>query len=330
VSSPNAGTSYNWLESVTCTSGSECWAVGSYIGAGNKTLIQRWDGSAWSITSSPNASCIYDSSLRGITCASASACFAVGYYWDNQAGNDTLIERWDGNAWSIVASPNNGSAENNPINNNFLADVACGAATDCVAVGQRSALNSNGKVVTQTLSEHYSVPPVTPTSIVSRKADGSVGTYDIDLRNNPIECRSGGANGDYTIVFNFADALTNVGAASLTSGTGSISNAAIGADPHEYVVDLTGVANAQTITVSLANVNDSVGNSSASVSGTMRVLVGDTTNDGVVNSADIGQTKSQSGQSVSASNFREDVTADGSINSTDISLVKSKSGTALP
>ena len=62
----------------------------------------------------------------------------------------------------------------------------------------------------------------------------------------------------------------------------------------------------------------------------MGVLVGDTTGDRSVNSADISQTKSQSGQAVTTSNFREDVTADGSINSADISLVKSKSGTALP
>jgi hypothetical protein len=62
----------------------------------------------------------------------------------------------------------------------------------------------------------------------------------------------------------------------------------------------------------------------------MSVLVGDTTADASVNSADISQTKSKSGQGVDSSNFRSDVTADGSLNSADISLVKSKSGTALP
>jgi hypothetical protein len=61
----------------------------------------------------------------------------------------------------------------------------------------------------------------------------------------------------------------------------------------------------------------------------MGVLLGDTTGDAVVNSTDIAQTKSQSGQTQTASNFRQDVTADGNINSTDIALVKSKSGTGL-
>ncbi|MEY2545142.1 MAG: hypothetical protein QOG48_259, partial [Verrucomicrobiota bacterium] len=52
--------------------------------------------------------------------------------------------------------------------------------------------------------------------------------------------------------------------------------------------------------------------------------------DGIVNSTDISQTKSKSGQVVGPSNFRNDVTFDGNLNSTDISLVKSKSGTGLP
>jgi hypothetical protein len=62
----------------------------------------------------------------------------------------------------------------------------------------------------------------------------------------------------------------------------------------------------------------------------MGMLIGDTTGDGNVNSADISQTKSKSSQGVDATNFRNDVTLDGSFNSADISLVKAKSGTALP
>jgi hypothetical protein len=92
---------------------------------------------------------------------------------------------------------------------------------------------------------------------------------------------------------------------------------------------LTGVPNAQFTTVQLTGVIDSNG-STGNVSGSMGVLVGDTTADGSVNSTDIAQTKSQSGTLVTNSNFREDVTTDGNLNSTDIGLVKSKSGTALP
>jgi hypothetical protein len=174
--------------------------------------------------------------------------------------------------------------------------------------------------------------PVSLTSVVSRKTHGSAGTYDVDLTNGSgIECRSGGTNGDYTIVFSFANPLTSIDSSSVTSGTGSVASSTIdSSDAHNYVVNLTGVANAQTITVSLTNVTDSVDNFSPAAAGSMKVLLGDTNADGFVNSADIGQTKSQSGQPVTSSNFREDMNEDGFINSADIGLVKSKSGTALP
>lgn len=169
-------------------------------------------------------------------------------------------------------------------------------------------------------------------SVVSRKTHGSVGTFDIPLTGNrSVECRSGGATGDYTLVFSFANTLTSVGGANVSSGTGSVASSNIDSnDAHNYIVNLTGVANAQTLTVSLSNVTDSTGNSSSTISGSMGVLIGDTNADRSVNSGDISQTKSQSGRFVTGANFREDATADGSINSADVSLVKSKSGTSLP
>jgi hypothetical protein len=145
-----------------------------------------------------------------------------------------------------------------------------------------------------------------------------------------IECRSGGASGNYTLIFTFANTLMSVGGASV-SGTGSVSSRNIDSnDAHNYIVNLTGVTNAQVITVSLSNVTDSAGDFSSAVSASMGVLIGDTNADGFVNSADISQTKSQSGNAVTSANFREDVNTDGFLNSADISLVKSKSGTALP
>ena len=182
-------------------------------------------------------------------------------------------------------------------------------------------------------------PPVQLVSVMSRKTHGNAGTFDIVLDCPPcaglappgVECRSGGPNGDYTIVFSFSSTLTTVGAANVTNGTGSISSSGIDSDDaHNYIVNLTGVADAQVVTVKLANVYDSAGNGSNAVSDTIRVLIGDTNADTFVNSGDISQTKSQSGVAVTSANFREDVNCDGFINSADISLVKAKSGTALP
>jgi hypothetical protein len=104
-------------------------------------------------------------------------------------------------------------------------------------------------------------------------------------------------------LFTFANILANVASAKVTSGTGTVSSSAIGSDTHQYVVNLTGVANAQVIPVSLTNVYDSAGNRTAAISAPMGVLLGDTTGDNSVNSADISQTKSQSGNPVTNSNF---------------------------
>src|SRR5205807_6917057 len=101
VSSPNTtSTQRNFIQAVTCASPSECWAVGYYYsGSAWQTLIDRWDGTAWTIVTSPNTQSNF---LLGVTCGSASECWAIGFY----SGAQTLIERWDGTAWAIVSSPN--------------------------------------------------------------------------------------------------------------------------------------------------------------------------------------------------------------------------------
>ena len=165
------------------------------------------------------------------------------------------------------------------------------------------------------------------TSVVSRKTHGGAGTFDLDLpeTGSPgIECRSGGPTNDYALVFTFAKNVT-VQNAAVSSGAGT--SLSFSVSGKIVTVNLTGVANAQTIVVTLSNVND--GTNISDVEATMSVLVGDTTANGSVNSSDISQTQSQSGQPITSANFREDVTVNGTINSSDISLVQSQSGMAL-
>ena len=152
------------------------------------------------------------------------------------------------------------------------------------------------------------VPPITPTQVVSRKVHGGAGTFDINLplTGNPgIECRSGGATNDYQVVVNFTKAVT-VAQASVTSGTGSVAGTS-GNGTTALTVNLTGVTNAQTISVTLFGVND--GTITNNITTTMAVLVGDISYNGAVNSSDVSQVKLQSGQPVTSSNFRTDVNA---------------------
>ncbi len=207
-------------------------------------------------------------------------------------------------------------------------------ATSAGQTGGVDELDTIGLVAQFGTNTSPGVTPVHVITVVSRKMHGGAGTFDVDLpmSGQPgIECRSGGANGEHTIVFTFGDTLTQVDGATVTSGTGSVNNSMIdSADSHRYIVHLTGVANTQTITVTLTNVTDSAGDSSSGVSASMSVLAGDSTANGSVNSGDIAQIKSESGQAVTATNFREDLNADGAIDSSDIAFAKSKSGAGLP
>ncbi|HJT45330.1 MAG TPA: PKD domain-containing protein [Chthoniobacterales bacterium] len=164
---------------------------------------------------------------------------------------------------------------------------------------------------------------------VSRKIHGNVGPLDLilPLTGAPaIECRTGGANGNYQVIFVFPDTLTSVG--SVTTSAGTVASSGVGLDTHQFIVNLTGVPNAQYVTVTLNNAHS--GNRSGNVAVTMGVLFGDANGDKFCDAVDTSQTKSQSGHAVTTSNFREDVNADGFIDAVDTSLVKSKSGTALP
>jgi hypothetical protein len=174
--------------------------------------------------------------------------------------------------------------------------------------------------------------PVQLTGIASRKIHGGATTFDVDLGLNGtgVECRSGGDNGDYTVVFTFADTLTNVSGASIGGGTAAISSDGIGADPHEYIVNLTGVTNQQRVTVTLNSIQDSVGHFSSTMSGTMPVLLGDVNGNGNVAGSDVNLCKAQVGLELSLDNFRTDVNTNGSVTGSDVNVIKAQVGGGLP
>ncbi len=169
-------------------------------------------------------------------------------------------------------------------------------------------------------------------SVVSRRIHGGAGTFDISLPltgGRGIECR--GTSGSYSVIFKFSNPISGVGAATVTSGVGLVTSNFVGADPHEYVVNLQGVASQQNITISLSSVVDTAGHViAASVPVTMGVLPGDTNGDGFVNAGDSLQTRNRSGQASTNANFRSDVNIDGFINSGDTTVVRNRSGNFVP
>lgn len=133
VTTPNpAGTTFPYFAHVTCTSATNCFAVGSDGGSPlHKTLVERWNGTVWAIVASPNPAGASQSDLFGASCPSATLCYAVG--WSNQTGPlTTLVETWNGSAWSITPSPSPAGASQSALN-----AVSCSSATNCLAVGQK-------------------------------------------------------------------------------------------------------------------------------------------------------------------------------------------------
>lgn len=165
-------------------------------------------------------------------------------------------------------------------------------------------------------------PGVRALKAVSRKIHGAAGAFDIA----GIECRSGGPNKRYQMVITFPSAV-RFRSAAITAGTGSV--ASTSTNGAKATINLTGVANAQTITLTLFGVSDGVHTNDVSVA--LSVLVGDVSASSSVSSTrDLPLVQGQSGRAVTKANFREDVTANGFIGTADVSLVESKLGTVLP
>ncbi len=118
------------LSGVAARTGSDAWAVGSFTRSNNliRTLVEHWDGTGWTRVKSPDAGQPAGGDLSGVDAIAADDVWAVGGYGQGAPGR-TLIEHWDGTAWTIVPSPNKGPFPNS------LADVAAVAPDDVWAVG---------------------------------------------------------------------------------------------------------------------------------------------------------------------------------------------------
>jgi hypothetical protein len=148
VPSPNIGTSWNLLAAVTAVPNSQtAWAVGYYYRADGlpSTLIQRWDGTTWSLVPSPDGSGQGSNLLFGVSSTGPDDAWAVGTYQVKNTVFLPLTEHWDGTTWQIVPSP--------PLSSSYteLNSVFSLSATDVWAVG--SYFNDNAARLT--LAQHW-------------------------------------------------------------------------------------------------------------------------------------------------------------------------------
>lgn len=146
VPSPNPSATGNELTAVAAVSPQEVWAVGDSTASvgGLQTLIEQWNGTAWSVVPSPNPGA-HQNSLSGVSAVAAQDVWAVGRFNNALDIPQTLIEHWDGSTWDEIASPNIG------VSTNVLNAVSAASPSDVWAVGQFSAASG----FLHTLIEHW-------------------------------------------------------------------------------------------------------------------------------------------------------------------------------
>jgi len=110
---------------VSCTAWNACTAVGDTSNNAAAPLIERWNGTAWSIVA--GASTGDYTSLSSVSCSSSTSCVAVGV---DAASNGALIEQWDGSTWTIVPTAHRPGATFD-----YLWGVSCLSSTECFATG---------------------------------------------------------------------------------------------------------------------------------------------------------------------------------------------------
>jgi hypothetical protein len=131
VRTPNAGPNFNSFYGLAARDG-EAWAVGEHLNSAyqDRGLVEVWNGRSWSIASTPNPGRLRDM-FFGASALSAGNVWVVGDQENGEGIFETLAEHWNGHRWSVVRTPDPGSA------GNHLYAVDAVSRDDVWAVGQQ-------------------------------------------------------------------------------------------------------------------------------------------------------------------------------------------------
>ncbi len=143
------------LHAVAAISATDVWAVGftgpASEGNSHQTLIEHWNGTAWTRVPSPDVAGGYNV-LNGVTATSSRNVWAGGA--TGFTGHDTtLIEHWDGTAWTVVPSPT-------PTGDAQVLGMSATRRTDAWAVGMARGDTCDPRCIT--FIEHWNGTAWTP------------------------------------------------------------------------------------------------------------------------------------------------------------------------
>jgi hypothetical protein len=121
------------LDGIAGVSPSDLWAVGtsSPPGLPDQTLIEHWNGSTWSIVTSPNPGGRGDI-LQGVAAVSANDVWTVGARQDvSSFFQRPMAEHWNGKVWAVSSVPNAPGCTGH----SYLTGVAAASTVDVWATG---------------------------------------------------------------------------------------------------------------------------------------------------------------------------------------------------
>jgi hypothetical protein len=177
VPTPNTSLPQNELLAVAGSSATDIWAVGTALDPASspaKTLILHFNGSSWTIVTSPSPD-TSNNTLFAIAAISPTNAYAAGYHQalptntNPNPKSETLILHWDGTSWTQVASPNPNLASG--FNNQLLGMTAV-SATDIWAVG----FSGNFQAFFEPLTLHFDGTSWNPVAAVT-PSTGATGDY---------------------------------------------------------------------------------------------------------------------------------------------------------
>jgi hypothetical protein len=124
-----SGAKGGYLAGVSCSSATSCTAVGGYeTVATGFSLAEHWNGTSWSIETTPSPPGASSSELLGVSCAGSAFCMAAGDYTSGTGAGLTFAEQWNGTRWSATPISNRASAY-------LYGAISCPSTTSCTATG---------------------------------------------------------------------------------------------------------------------------------------------------------------------------------------------------
>lgn len=223
-------------------------------------------------------------------------------------------------------------------NNVILSGIGChpddGGTTGAFAAAAATVTGSTIQFI---------VPTTTPapnlTAAVSRKLHGAAGLFDIPLNLGagavPTESRRL-ASDSLTMVLTYDEPISLVPAdqpAVSITAVGGAAPTVVSVTPSGSTLTIvtTAPTDQTCITFTVGGTKAAAGSPVGAIATLkLRMLLGDTNNDGVVSSGDTTQVKASAGVPVDATNCRRDLNSDGIISSGDTTIVKAKAGNTAP